>query len=96
MPSPYDTDLDHCPANFEPLTPLTFFRRARDVFAHRPAYVYGETKRSWGEIYERCCRFASALDKAGIGKNDTVADHRTEHPRNLRSDLCRPDVGRGS
>ncbi len=73
MTSPYDTDLDRCPANFEPLTPLTLFRRADDVFPHRPAYVYGKTKRSWGEVYERCVRFASALDKAGIGKNDTVA-----------------------
>lgn len=71
--SPYDTDLDRNPANFEPLTPLTFFRRARDVFGHRPCYVYGETKRTWGAVYERCCRLASALNRAGIGKNDTVA-----------------------
>lgn len=73
MTSPFDTDLDRNPANHEPLTPLTFLRRARDVFAHRPAYAYGDARRSWGEVYERCVCFANALSKAGIGKNDTVA-----------------------
>ncbi|MGI9354966.1 MAG: AMP-binding protein, partial [Rhizobiaceae bacterium] len=73
MTSPYDTDLNRCPANYEPLSPLTFFRRARDVFPQRPAYVYGETTRSWGEVYARCVQFADALSKADVGKNDTVA-----------------------
>ncbi|MEA2929019.1 MAG: hypothetical protein QOG38_1447, partial [Hyphomicrobiales bacterium] len=28
MTSPYDVDLDRNPANFQPLTPLTFLERA--------------------------------------------------------------------
>ena len=31
-PSPYDTDLDRNPANFQPLTPLTLLERAAAVF----------------------------------------------------------------
>ncbi|MDD9908289.1 MAG: acyl-CoA synthetase [Ahrensia sp.] len=73
MTSPYDNGLDRCDANYAPLTPLSFFRRARDVFGQRPAYVYGKTRRSWGEVYERCVRFAGALAASGIGKGDTVA-----------------------
>ena len=73
MTSQFDTDLNRCHANFEPLSPLTFFRRAYDVFPHRPAYVYEGTKRDWGEVYCRCTKFAHALQKAGISKNDTVA-----------------------
>lgn len=73
MTSPFDTDLDRNPANFEPLSPLTFFRRAYDVFPHRPAYVYGGIRRDWRTVYERCVRLAGAIDKAGLGKNDTVA-----------------------
>ncbi|MEL6948369.1 MAG: AMP-binding protein [Pseudomonadota bacterium] len=71
--SPYDTNLDRNPANFEPLTPLTFFRRAKDVFGHRPCYAYGSITRTWGEVYNRCAQLASALKRAGLGKNDTVA-----------------------
>ena len=32
MATPYDTDLDRNPANFQPLTPLTFLERAAEVF----------------------------------------------------------------
>jgi fatty-acyl-CoA synthase len=32
--TPYDTDLDKTPANFQPLTPLTFLERAAAVFSH--------------------------------------------------------------
>ena len=73
MSSPYDSHLDRNSANFEPLSPLTFFARARDVYPHRPAYSYGAITRSWGEAYERASRLASALAARGIGKNDTVA-----------------------
>lgn len=71
--SPYDTDLDRNLANFTQLSPLTFFKRARDVYPHRTAYAYEGIKRSWGEVYERACRLASALAARGVGKNDTVA-----------------------
>ena len=73
MTSPFDTQLDRNPANFVPLTPLTLLRRARDVYGHRPAYVYGNIKRSWSEVHDRCAQLADALQKNGVGKNDTVA-----------------------
>ena len=71
--SAYAENLDRNSANFEQLSPLTFFNRARDVYGHRTAYVYGSLERTWAEVHERCVRLASALHKAGIGKNDTVA-----------------------
>ena len=37
MASPYDTDLDRNPANFQPLTPLTLLERAAAVYPDRPA-----------------------------------------------------------
>ena len=73
MSSSYSTNLDRNAANFTPLTPLSFLNRANRVFGHRPAYVYGKTKRSWGEVFARCKQFAAALNQVGIGKNDTVA-----------------------
>ncbi|MFD0914916.1 AMP-binding protein [Pseudahrensia aquimaris] len=71
--SPYDTHLDRNLANFTPLSPLSFFTRAKTVYPHRPAYAYGSIRRTWGEVYERASRLASALAAQGIGKNDTVA-----------------------
>src|SRR5262245_7459825 len=70
-PTPYDTDLDRNPANFQPLTPLTFLERAAAVFPDHTAVIHGKLKRSYAEFYARTRRLASALSKRGIGRGDT-------------------------
>ncbi len=35
--------------------------------------IYEDKKYTWSEIYKRCIKFASALEKIGIGKGDTVS-----------------------
>ncbi len=71
--SAYDTDLDKNPANFQPLTPLTFLERSARVFPAHTAVIHGSIRRSYRDFYARARRLASALARAGIGKNDTVA-----------------------
>ena len=71
--SPYDRDLDRNPANHQPLSPLPFLERAASVFPERIAIIHGDLRRSYAEFYARSRRLASALIRAGIGKNDTVA-----------------------
>jgi fatty-acyl-CoA synthase len=71
--TPYDTDLDRNPANFQPLTPLGFLERAASVFPDRTAIIHGHLRRSYAEFYGRSRRLASALAKAGITRGDTVA-----------------------
>ena len=61
------------PANYAPLTPLGFIERAAVVHPDRIAVVYGDMRRTWAQTYARCRRFASALQRRGIGKGDTVA-----------------------
>ena len=39
--SPYDRDLDKNPANFQPLSPLTFLERSARVFPDRTAVIDG-------------------------------------------------------
>ena len=73
MTSIYDQDLPHNPANFAPLSPLGFIERAAEVYPDRLAIVHGELRQTWGQTYTRCRQLASALQQAGIGKNDTVA-----------------------
>ena len=38
----YDTDLDRNPANYQPLTPLTFLERAASVFPDHRAVIHGQ------------------------------------------------------
>nr|MBP7453192.1 AMP-binding protein [Ottowia sp.] len=69
----YDTDLPRTPANYAPMTPLAFIQRTAEVYPDRLAIVHGDLRQNWGDTYTRCRQLASALQKAGIGKNDTVA-----------------------
>ena len=71
--TPYDIDLDRNPANFQPLTPLTFLERAAAVFSDHTAIVHGPLRRSYAEFYARARRLASALAKRGIKRGDTVS-----------------------
>ena len=71
--TPYDTELDRNPANFQPLTPLGFLERAAAVFANRTAIIHGPLHRSYAEFYARSRRLGSALAKRGIKRGDTVS-----------------------
>ncbi len=73
MKTPYDTDLDRNPANFQPLTPLGFLERAAAVFPDRTAVIHGPLRRSYAEFYARARRLASALAKCGIKRGDSVS-----------------------
>ena len=69
----YETNLGKNNANFIPLTPLSFLERAKDIYPNYEALVYETRSYTWTEVYIRCIKFASALEKIGIGKGDTVS-----------------------
>jgi fatty-acyl-CoA synthase len=69
----YDRGLDPVPANYVPLTPLSFLARAAAVFPGRVACIHGDLRFSYAELYARCRRLASALHAHGVGVGDTVA-----------------------
>jgi len=71
--TPYDTDLDRNPANFQSLTPLGFLERAAAVFPDHTAIIHGQLTRSYAEFYARTRRLASALAKRGIKRGDSVS-----------------------
>ncbi|MBU6506599.1 MAG: acyl-CoA synthetase [Alphaproteobacteria bacterium] len=73
MGSAYDTGLDRNPANYVPLSPLGFIARAAAIYPERLAVAHGTRRYSWTQSFERCRRLASALQRRGIGKGDTVA-----------------------
>ena len=91
--SPYDTDLDRNPANFQPLTPLTYLERAAQVFPDRTAIIHGSLRRTYRDFHARSCRLASALAKRGIGRGDTVAVMLANTPAMLECHYGVPMTG---
>src|SRR6056297_4198393 len=71
--NPYNTGLDRTPANYQPLTPLTFLERAAGVFPDHTAIVHGPLRRSYAAFYDRSRQLASALAQEGIARGDTVS-----------------------
>ena len=72
-PGIFETGLDANQANYTPLSPLSFIRRAAQVHPEREAVVHGARRFTWAETYARCRRLASALSARGVGLGDTVA-----------------------
>ena len=69
----WDVGLEKNAANYVPLTPLSFLARTAAVYPRRLAIAHGDVRLTWGEVYARCRRLASALTKRGLGRGDVVA-----------------------
>ncbi|ARU00147.1 2,3-dihydroxybenzoate-AMP ligase [Yoonia vestfoldensis] len=91
--TPYDKDLDRNPANYQPLTPLTFLERAASVFPDHTAIVHGPLRRSYAEFYARARQLASALAQQGIGRGDTVSAVLANTPAMLECHYGVPMTG---
>ena len=73
MVNPYTVGLDRNPANYVPLSPLTFIERSAFIYPKRISVIQGDRQYTWKESYDRTRQLASALKGRGIGKGDTVA-----------------------
>jgi fatty-acyl-CoA synthase len=69
----YEQGLDKNPANYAPLSPVSFVERSAEVFADLPAVVHGQRRYSWRETHERAGRLAAALRALGVGRGTTVS-----------------------
>jgi fatty-acyl-CoA synthase len=69
----YNTGLDRCEANFQPLTPLGFLERAASTFPDHTAVIHGELRHSYAAFYARSRQLASALQQLGVQRGDTVS-----------------------
>ncbi|CAI5531062.1 unnamed protein product [Closterium sp. Naga37s-1] len=61
------------PANYAPLTPLTFLERAARVHPDSPSVIYGRRRFTWAQTFLRCCQLAAALERAGARRYERVA-----------------------
>jgi fatty-acyl-CoA synthase len=69
----YNIGLDKTPANYVPLTPLSFLTRSAAVYPDLISTIYEGRSFTWSQTYARCRRFASYLASRSIGEGDTVA-----------------------
>ena len=93
MSNPYNTDLDRNPANYQPLTPLTFLERAASVFPDHTAIIHGAVRRNYNEFYRRSRQLASALSNKSVGRGDTVSVMLANTPAMLESHYGVPMCG---
>ena len=59
--------------NFEPLTPVSYLKRAGLVYADRLAVIDGERRISYAELLDRTQRLAGGLASLGVAPGDRVA-----------------------
>ncbi len=94
MPSNiYRQNLDRNPANFTPLTPLSFLKRTVEIYPGKTAVIHGDKRYTYAELGGRCRRLASALARLGIGEGDTVAIMAPNIPPMLEAHFGVPMTG---
>ena len=93
MASAFERDLDRRPANYAPLTPLSFLAWAAHVYPNKPAVIHGDRAFTYAEFYARCRRLASALARRGIGRGDSVAVMAPNVPAMLEAHYGIPMAG---
>jgi len=71
--NPYERDLDRNPANYAPLTPISFLVRTARVHPERTAVIHGARRFTWAQVLERSRRLAGALVANGVGVGTTVS-----------------------
>ncbi len=92
----YDRDLERNPANFQPLTPLSFLERAAQVFPEHPAIVHARRTHTYAKFYARARRLASALAEARHPQGRHGRGDAGQHAADAGSALWRADDGRGA
>ena len=81
------------PANFAPLTPVSFLPRAAELHPDRVAVIHGTRRIAYAEFYARARRLASALAKRGVRKGDTVSVMLPNVPAMLEAHFGVPMLG---
>ncbi|MGC1561934.1 MAG: AMP-binding protein, partial [Bradyrhizobium sp.] len=90
---PFETGLDRTPANYIPLTPVSFLTRAANAFADKIAVIDGARRYTYRELHDRCVRLASALAGLGVGRLDTVAIIASNIPEMIEAHYAVPMLG---
>jgi acyl-CoA synthetase (AMP-forming)/AMP-acid ligase II len=75
------------------LTPLEFARRTRALYPDREALVDGALRLTYEQFFQRCDRFAAALQRLGVTRGDRVAYIAPNTHAQLESFYAVPQIG---
>ena len=90
---PFSTNLDMNPANYVPLSPITFLERAATAYPDHTAWIHGEDRKTYAEFYTRCKQLGSALQHRGINPGDVVSVMLPNVPAMLEVHYGAPMIG---
>ncbi len=89
----FETDLDKNDANFVPLSPLSFLRRAERVFPDKIAVTHHDRAYSYAQFSMRARKFASAIKAEGVKLGECVAVLSPNGPVALEAHYAVPLAG---
>jgi len=81
------------PANFVPLTPISFLHRTADIYGDHQSVIYENRAYTWRETRERCVRIASSLKNFAVKPGDTVSVLAFNTPEMFESHFSIPMAG---
>lgn len=81
------------PANFAPLSPISFLPRAAEIHPQRTAIIHGALRFNYAQFYQRARRLASALARRGVNKGDVVSVMLPNVPAMLEAHYGVPVLG---
>lgn len=85
--------LSKTPANYVPLSPISFINYAARVYPDDTAVIYEGLSRNWAQTRRRCVQLASALHKHGLQKGDVVSVMATNTPELYEAHFGVPMAG---
>ena len=89
----FSSHLDQNPANYIPLSPISFLERAATIYPEHTAWVHGAKRVSYKEFFSRCRQLAAALSARGIGQGDVVSVMLPNVPPMLEAHYGVPMIG---
>jgi len=89
----FEQDLTPRPANYEPLSPVSFLRRAAAVRPNHVAVVHGSRRYTYQQFWQRSQALGAALAKRGVETGDCVSILAANTPEMLEAHNGVPLIG---
>jgi fatty-acyl-CoA synthase len=89
----FETDLAPNPANYVPLSPLSFLRRAERVFPEKTAVTHHDRSYNYAQFTSRVRKFATAIRAAGVKPGESIAVLAPNGPVALEAHYAAPLAG---
>lgn len=80
-------------ANYAPLSPIRFLRRAGAFFGNRTAIIYGDYRCTYAKLFERVSKLSRALVASGVKEGDAIAVLALNTPPMIEVHFAAPMIG---